>query len=95
MKKYINKYFLHLFAKFEFGIYYFTRAINIISEQNIEQQLDANKKEINDNKENIKNLEIELSTTNKFVNEIFSLFELIDNEELKQKLNQIKNKHKK
>ena len=39
MKSYINKNYASLFTNFEFGIYYFSRGISIINNQNTDEKL--------------------------------------------------------
>ena len=63
MKSYINKNYASLFTNFEFGIYYFSRGISIINNQNTDEKLNDNEKEISKNKENIKNLTTKLDAT--------------------------------
>ena len=99
MRKYIKNNFSSFFTNFEFGIYYFSRGINIINNQNIEKKLNENEKEISNNKENIKTLKTELNSTKTelkatkdFIEDIFSMFELINNESIKLKFEEIKKK---
>ena len=112
MKSFISKNFSHMFSNFEFGIYYFTRGINLINEQIIEQKINDNvqnlenkiisnkdnlENKIISNKENLENkLNIaitELNETKKFSNEILSLFQLLNNENLNEKIKELKKKY--
>jgi len=80
MKSYISKNFSQMFENFEFGIYYFSRTISLISdEQNIK-----------DLRNNIATVKDELDKTKTFMNSIISLFDLIPNEEIKERLEKMK-----
>ena len=69
-----------MFENFEFGIYYFSRTISLISdEQNIK-----------DLRNNIATVKDELDKTKTFMNSIISLFDLIPNEGIKERLEKMK-----
>ena len=71
MRRYINSNFNDLFENFEFGLYYFSRGINIINNQMLENKItDLDGK----------------------VNKLFELLEKVDNVEIKEELNKIKQK---
>ena len=58
MKSYINKHFGFMFDKFEFGIFYFSKEITILSNQIIEKKL-------SDMQESIKEMQKELKELKK------------------------------
>ena len=71
MRSYINTNFNNLFENFEFGLYYFSRGINLINNQILEDR--------------ITNLDAK-------VNKLFELFEKVDNNEIKEELEKIRQK---
>ena len=81
MKKYIIINFSKMFENFEFGIYYFSRAISLIN----------NEQNMKDLRNNIATVKDELDKTKKFMNDILSLFDLIPNKEVKERLEKLKN----
>lgn len=104
MKSYINKNFSAAFSNFEFGIYYFSRGINIINNQNIEKKLNDNiqrlEEKISNNEVNMKTLNIkfletktELDKTKNILNEFFNLLGILPNKEIKQELQKLKNEY--
>ena len=57
MKSYINKHFGPMFANFEFGIFYFSKGINILTNQIIQKQLSDMQTTIKEMQKQIKELE--------------------------------------
>ena len=57
MKSYINKHFGLMFANFEFGIFYFSKGINILNNQIIQKQLSDMQTTIKEMQKQIKELE--------------------------------------
>ena len=80
MKNYISKNFTKMFENFEFGIYYFSRTISLIN----------NEQSITELRNNISTMKDELDKTKTFMNSIISLFDLIPNEEIKERLEKMK-----
>ena len=67
------------FSNYEFGIYYFTRGINLINNQTIEK--------------NILDIKCELSENRKLIKDLFSLIENDASDEKKKKLGELKLKY--
>ena len=79
MMNYINKNYSELFKNFEFGIYYFSRGVSLINNQNIEKKLNRNAQN--------------LANTNDYIDELTKLLLNINtNPELTQKVNELKEK---
>ena len=57
MKSYINKHFGPMFTNFEFGIFYFSKGINILNNQIIQKQLSDMQTTIKEMQKQIKELE--------------------------------------
>ena len=48
MKRFLNNNFANMFSKFEFGIFYFTRAISLINDQKVNQNIEDLKADMNE-----------------------------------------------
>ena len=94
IENYINNNLSNVFSNFEFGIYYFTRGINIIYNQIMEEKFNNNINELKNKITTIKeNSEKEINNTKLFMNEMLSLFDFLNNENINQKVKQLKEKY--
>ena len=79
IKSFMNNHKSASFSNYEFGIYYFTRGINLINNQTIEK--------------NILDIKCELSENRKLIKDLFSLIENDASDDKKKKLGELKLKY--
>ena len=104
-----------MFKNFEFGIYYFTRGINIINDQITGQKLNDNVKnfenkiitredimeikmnetitKLKGTKIKLDEIKMKLTESINFSKEMLSLFQLLNNENLNEKVKELKKKY--